>query len=51
MQDFKRGLCTALGICTGSLVFTFVVRWVNNITTEKCKGEEVKAEEAEVKTE
>lgn len=51
MQDFKRGLFTMLGLCTGSLVFATLYKLVGEATTEKCKGEEVKVEEAVEKTE
>ena len=48
MEYFKRGLFIMLGLCTGSLIFATVNKLVNDITSEKCKGEEVKTEEVEV---
>lgn len=49
MQDFKRGLFTMLGLCTGLLVFVELNTLFDKAKSTKCK--EVKAEEAEVKTE
>ena len=45
MEHFKRGLFTMLGLCTGSLVFATFYKLVSDAVTEKCKGEEEKAEE------
>lgn len=47
MKNFKEGLFTMLGICTGLVLFGEAYKFFNKSVTEKCKGEEAE----ETKTE